>query len=63
MCENHDYCYVQILNNGNKILKYKQTKKSERVPFVIYSDLEYLLEETNTDLNYDQNTTQIKLLQ
>ena len=60
MCENHDYCYVQMPKNKNKILEYKHNKKSKRAPFVIYSDLEGLLQKTN-DENNDQNKSTIKI--
>ena len=32
----------------NKILKYNEGEKSMRVPFIIYADLECLLEKMNT---------------
>ena len=32
----------------NKILRYNQGEKSMKVPFIIYSDLECLLEKMNT---------------
>ena len=60
MCENHDYCYVQMLNNENKILEYKHSEKSKRAPFVAYSDLECLLQKTN-DENSNQNKSTIKV--
>ena len=60
MCENHDYCYVQMPNNENTILEYKHSQKSKRAPFVIYSDLECLLQKTN-DENNDQNKSTIKI--
>ena len=33
-----------MLNENNKILKYKHGENSMRVPFVIYADLECLVE-------------------
>ena len=33
---------------NNKILKYNQGEKSMKVPFIIYADLECLLEKMNT---------------
>ena len=60
MCENHDYCYVQIPKNENKIVEYKHSQKSKRAPFVNYSDLERLLQKTN-DENNDQNKSTIKI--
>ena len=48
VCENHDYCYVEIPEEDIKILKYNQGEKSMKVPFIIYADLESLLEKINT---------------
>ena len=44
VCENHDYCYVEMPEEDNKILKYKHGEKSMKVPFAIYAELESLLE-------------------
>ena len=44
VCENHDYCYVDMPEEDNKILTYNQGEKSMRASFIIYADLEYLLE-------------------
>ena len=39
-----DYCYVEMPGEDNKILKYNHGEKSIKVPFIIYADLECLLE-------------------
>ena len=44
VCKNHDSCYVETPKKDNKILKYNHGQKSMKVPFINYSDLEYLLE-------------------
>ena len=44
VCENHDYCYVEMPQEDDKILKYNHGEKSMKVPFIIYADLESLLE-------------------
>ena len=44
VCKDHDYCYVKIRNENNKILKYNPGEKSIKDPFIIYSDLESLFE-------------------
>ena len=49
VCENHDYCYVEIPEEDNKILKYNEEEESMRVPFSIYADLECLLEKSSTN--------------
>ena len=43
VCNDHDYCYVEMPNE-DKILKYNFGEKSLKVPAIIYADLECLLE-------------------
>ena len=43
-CNDHDYCYVEMPNEYNKIVKYNHGEKSIKVPAIIYADLESLLE-------------------
>ena len=47
ICENHDYCYVEMPKEDNKILKYNNGEKSMNVRFIMY-DLESLLEKMST---------------
>ena len=51
ICENHDYCHVEMPNEDNKIIKYNQGKKLIRSPFIIYADLECLLKKISTCYN------------
>ena len=44
ICKDHDFCHVKMLNEDNKILKYNPGEKSLKVPFIIYEDLECLLQ-------------------
>ena len=49
VCKNHhDYCYMEMRKEDNKILKYNHGEKSMKVPFIIYADLESLLEKNST---------------
>ena len=43
LCDNNDYCSVEMPTKFNKILKYNHGERSLRTPFVIYADLECLL--------------------
>ena len=43
VCKNHNYCCVEMPNDA-KILKYNHGEKSMKVLFIIYTDLESLLE-------------------
>ena len=51
VCNNHDYCYVKMSNEYEKILKYKPGEKSLKVLFVIYADLECLLKKIDSCQN------------
>ena len=53
ICENHNYCNVEIT--------YNQGEKSVKLPFVIYADLECLLEKMSTCQNNlnESSTTEI----
>ena len=58
ICENHDYCHVEMPNEDNKIIKYNQGEKSIRSPFTIYADLECLLEKMSTcDNDLEESST------
>ena len=51
ICENHDFCYLKMPDEDNKILKYIPGEKSLKVTFIIYADLECLLKKINTCSN------------
>ena len=43
ICENRDYCHVEMPTKDNNALKYNQGGKSIKLPFVVYADLECCL--------------------
>ena len=51
ICENDDYCYVEMPTKDNNTIKYNQGEKFIKLPFVIYADLECLLEKMSTCIN------------
>ena len=44
----HDYCYVEKPNKDNNLLKYNHGENLMKVTFIIYSDLECLLEKMHS---------------
>ena len=42
--ENKDFCNVIVASEDIKILKLSQYQKSDKTPFIIYEDLEWLIE-------------------
>ena len=61
VCENHDNCYVKMPEEDNKILKYNHGEKSMKVPFIIYADLESLIEKMNTCYNNPEKLSTTKI--
>ena len=61
ICENHDYCHVEMPAKDNNIIKYNQGEKSIKLPFIVYADLECLLEKMVTCYNNpeESSTTEI----
>ena len=50
-CENHDYCHVEMPTKDNNTINYNQGEKSIKLPFVVYADLECLLEKISAYQN------------
>ena len=48
ICKDHDFCRVKMPDENIKILKYNPGGKSLKHPFIIYVDLECLLEKIDT---------------
>ena len=51
VCNDHDYCHVEMSNEDNKILKNNHGGKSLKVLFMIYADFECLLEKMHSCQN------------
>ena len=47
VCNNHDYCHVDMPEEGKNIIKYRPGDKSLKVPLIIYADLECILKKSN----------------
>ena len=54
ICENHDYCHVEMPDKENKITKYNQEENSIKYPFIIYADL---LEKISTCYNNPEESS------
>ena len=56
LCKDHDYCYVEIPDEVNRILKYNYGGKSMKATFIVYSDLECLLKKTHSCQNNSEQS-------
>ena len=59
--ENHDYCHVEMPTKDNNIIKYNHGEKSMKVSFIIYADLECLLEKKSTCINIPNESSTTKI--
>ena len=55
VCNNHDYCRVEMPKENEKI-KYLPGEKSLKVPFIVYADLECLLKKVQYCQNNPKNS-------
>ena len=61
ICENHDYCHVEMPTKDYNIIKYNYGEKSMKLPFVIYADLECLLEKMSSCINNPNQSSTTKI--
>ena len=61
ICENHYYCHVEMPTKDNNIIKYNHGEKSMKLPFLIYADLECLLEKMSTCQNNPNKSSTTKI--
>ena len=60
ICENRDYCRIEMSTKDNTI-KYNHGEKSIKLPFVVYADLECLLEKMSTCYNNPEESSTTKI--
>ena len=61
VCQNHDCFYAEMPEKDNKILKYNHGEKSMKAPFIIYADVESLLEKMSTCHNNPEKSSTTKI--
>ena len=44
VCENKDFCNIILPFEDTEILEFNQYQKSDKAPFIIYEDLECIIE-------------------
>ena len=61
ICGNRDYCRVEMPTKDNNTIKYNHGEKSIKLPFVVYADLECLLETMSTCYNNPEESSTTKI--
>ena len=60
VCENKDFCNIIMPSEETKILEFNQYQKSDKTPYIIYPDLECLIEKIDGCKNNPENSSTIK---
>ena len=60
VCKNHDYCYIEMPKE-EIILKHSYGEKSTKIPFIIYADMESLLEKMDIYHSNPEKTSATKI--
>ena len=47
-CKDHGYCYIEMPKENNKILKFNHREKSMKVSYIVYADIQSLLQKMST---------------
>ena len=61
VCQNKDFCKAVVPSGDTKILEFNQCQKSDIAPFIIYADLESLIEKTDRCKNNPENLSTTKV--
>ena len=61
VCESNDFCNVVMSFEDTKILNFNQYQKSDKASFVIYADLEFLIEKIDGCKNDSENSFTTKV--
>ena len=67
LCNNHDYCYIEMPDNDNNTLKYNYGEKSLKAPWVFYVDFEFLpirqqSRQSNPNGSYTEKKLSVRLV-
>ena len=61
VCGNKDFCNVIMSSEDAKILEFNQYQKSGKAPFIIYADLEYIIEKIKACKSSTENSSTKKV--
>ena len=61
VCKNKDFSSVIMPSEDTKILEFNRYKKSDKVPFTIYADLECITEKIDGCINNHENSSTTKV--
>ena len=61
ICKNEDLCEVSMTSEKDKILEFKQYMKSDKMPYIIYTDIESLMRKIDGCGNNPEKSSTMKI--
>ena len=61
VCENKDFCGIAMPSEKDNILEFNQYMKSDKMPYVIYTDIVYLIKKIDGCANNPENSSTTKI--
>ena len=61
VCENKGFCNAVMPSEDTKILEFDQYQKSDKAPFIVYADLECIIEKIDGCKNNPDNSSTTKV--
>ena len=61
VCKNEDFCEVSMTSENDKILEFKQYMKSDKMPYIIYTDIESLIRKIDGCGNNPEKSSTMKI--
>ena len=60
MCKNKDFCRIVLPTEKNKIWKFNQYMKSDKIPYIVYTDLNSFIKKIDRYENNPKNSSTTK---
>ena len=61
VCKNNDFCEIVMSSEKDNILEFNRYMKSDKMPYIIYADMESLITKTDGCVNNPENSSSAKL--
>ena len=61
ICENKDFCVIEMPSEKDNILQFNQHMKSDKMPYIIYADIESLIIKIDECANNPEKSSTTKI--
>ena len=61
MCQNKDFCGIVVPSEKDNILELNQYMESDKMPYIVYADIESLIKKIDGCVNNPENSSRTKV--